>query len=225
MKVSVIIPALNEEESIGPVIASIPGGWAAEVVVVDGGSRDRTVEAAQAAGARVVVEPRRGYGRACAAGARHASGGVLVFLDGDGADDPQNLPALVTPILQDQADLVLGSRLAGSLEDGAMPWQQYFGNHLAAWLFRVLYRLPITDLSPFRAVTKPCLERLDQQEMTFGWPVEMIARAARAGERILEVPVGYRRRLAGQSKISGTLRGTILATWYILKIIFRYARR
>lgn len=226
MQISVIIPAWNEEDSIGGLLAelaAVPLEGLCEVMVVDGGSTDRTVEIAQAGGARVLHEPRRGYGRACHTGAVEARGELLAFLDADGADDPAGLAGLVAPLLADQADLVLGSRLAGRLLPGAMPWHQQAGNRLAAALFRLLYGLRLTDLSPMRAVTRAALLRLPMREMTYGWPTEMIARASRAGWRIVEIPVTYRPRMGGQSKISGTLRGTVLATYYILKVIARYA--
>ena len=154
MSVSVIIPTLNEEASIGQVLAAIPPGSVDEVIVVDGGSCDRTTEIAQAGGARVICEPERGYGRACATGVDAAQGDIVAFLDGDGADDPTQLPDLLAPILAGQADMVLGSRLAGRMATNAMPWHQRFGNWLAAWLIRPLYNLPLTDLSPFRAVDR-----------------------------------------------------------------------
>jgi glycosyltransferase involved in cell wall biosynthesis len=223
MDVSIIIPALNEEDSIGQVLSEIPAGWACEVLVVDGGSRDGTAVAAQRLGAKVIHEPRRGYGRACATGAGAASGDILVFLDADGADHPRGLPDLVAPLREGKAEMVLGSRLAGQMEAGSMPWHQKAGNQLAAFLFRILYRQAVTDLSPFRAVLREPLAQLKMQEMTYGWPVEMMARAFRQGWRVLEIPVGYRRRLGGRSKISGTPRGTLLATWFIMKVIFRYA--
>ncbi len=223
--VAVIIPALNEEESIGRVLAEIPAGVATEVVVVDGGSTDGTVALAQTAGARVVHEPRRGYGRACVSGvAGAANSDVVVFLDADGADDPAKLPDLLAPILAGEADMVLGSRLAGELAPGAMPLHQRLGNWLAAWLIRRLYRLPLTDLSPFRAVDRELLLGLGMEEMTYGWPTEMIVKAARAGWRVVEVPVRYRPRQGGRSKISGTVRGTVLATTHILRTILRHAR-
>jgi glycosyltransferase involved in cell wall biosynthesis len=223
MKSSVIIPALNEEESLGYVLASIPMDLIAEIIVVDGGSTDNTVSIAEAAGARVIREPRRGYGRACATGVEHANGEILIFLDADGADDPTDIQALVEPLKAEEAEIVLGSRLAGELETNAMPWQQYFGNRLSAWLIRLLYRLPVTDLSPFRAVRKSKLMELGMTEMTYGWPTEMIVKAARQGWRIREIPVRYRSRYGGTSKISGTLRGTVLATYHIISTILRYA--
>jgi glycosyltransferase involved in cell wall biosynthesis len=221
MDTSIIIPALNEEESIGHVLAEIPN-IPLEIIVVDGGSIDRTVEIAQNVGARVITETRRGYGRACATGVEHATGELLVFLDADGADDPKMVEDLILPIQSGEADMVLGSRLAGDIQPGAMPWQQHFGNWLSSWLIRILYRLPITDLSPFRAVRKTKLASLQMSEMTYGWPTEMIVKAARHGWKIVEIPVNYRARVGGQSKISGTLRGTVLATYYIISTIFKY---
>ena len=224
LSVSVVIPALNEEESIGHVLAGIPDGAVDEVIVVDGGSTDSTVAIAQASGALVVSELRRGYGRACAAGVEVAEGDTLLFLDADGADDPSQIPDLLTPILDGRADMVLGSRLAGEMAQDAMPWQQRAGNLLAAWLIRRLYGLPLTDLSPFRAVRRESLRQLAMADMTYGWPTEMIVKAARRRWRIVEVPVRYRARLGGRSKISGTLRGTTLAAYHILWTVFRYAR-
>jgi glycosyltransferase involved in cell wall biosynthesis len=225
LTVSVIIPTLNEEASIGPVLASIPAGSVAEIVVVDGGSSDRTIEIAQAGGARVICEPRRGYGRACATGVAATHASTVVFLDGDGADDPTQIPNLLAPMRGKKVDMVLGSRLAGRMTSGAMPFHQRFGNWLAAFLVRSLYRLPITDLSPFRAVDRDKLLGLGMQEMSYGWPTEMIVKAARQGWRIVEVPVRYRPRLGGSSKISGTVRGTVLATYYILWTVLLYARK
>ena len=224
MTTTLIIPALNEAESIASVLSAVPGGLADEILVVDGGSTDGTPDLARSVGARVIPEARHGYGQACATGLAAAQGQIVVFLDADGADDPRLLPALLAPLQQGQAELVLGSRLAGQMDAGAMPWHQYAGNWLSARLVRLLYRLPLTDLSPFRAVLRSPLLELDMQEMTYGWPTEMIAKAARQGWRIIEIPVPYHRRSGGKSKISGTLRGTALATYFILRTILRYAR-
>ncbi len=222
MKISLIIPALNEADSIARVLSAVPGSLAAEILVVDGGSSDGTAEIARQNGAAVIREARRGYGQACASGLARAKGEIVVFLDADGADDPQHLPELVGPIRSGNADMVLGSRLAGRLDDGAMPWHQRFGNQLSAALIRRLYNLPLTDLSPFRAVVKARLLELNMSDMTYGWPTEMIAKAARQGWRILEVPVSYHRRLGGKSKISGTMKGSLLATVAILRTILYY---
>lgn len=224
MGISIIIPALNEAESIEQVLAELPADNELEVLVVDGGSTDGTPDLARRAGATVIHEPRRGYGSACAAGVQAARGEVLVFMDADGADDPARLADLIGPLAAGSADLVLGSRLAGRLRAGAMPWHQRLGNWLSARLIRWLYGLPLTDLSPFRAVRRDRLLELAMQEMTYGWPTEMITKAARRGWRIVEVPVVYRPRLGGRSKISGTVRGTVLATYYILSTILRYTR-
>jgi len=222
--VSLIIPALNEEGSLGRVLDAVPAGIVDEIIVVDGGSSDDTVALAHAHGCRVVEEPRRGYGRACATGAAAARGEVLLFMDADGADDPTYLPPLLAPLRNGEAGLALGSRLAGQRAGRAMPWLQRVGNRVSAWLIRRLYGLPLTDLSPMRAVRRDALEGLDMREMTYGWPTEMIVKAVRRGWRVVEVPLIYRQRFAGRSKISGTVKGTLLATWNILTIIVRHAR-
>jgi len=224
MHTSVVIPAINEERSLGTVLAAIPVDEVAEIILVDGGSTDRTVSVAKRAGALVIHEPRRGYGLACATGVEQASGEVVVFMDADGADDPAQIHDLISALQDGEADMVLGSRLAGHIAPGAMPWHQRFGNWLSAALIRGLYGLNITDLSPFRAVRRGKLLELDMQEMTYGWPTEMITKGARRGWRIVEIPVNYYPRLAGESKISGTLHGTLWATYHILWTIFRYVR-
>jgi glycosyltransferase involved in cell wall biosynthesis len=218
----VIIPTLNEAQSICHVLQEIAVHGVDEVIVVDGGSTDGTTALARSQGARVVQELARGYGRACAAGAAAARGDILLFLDGDGADDPRHIPDLLAPIQAGQADLVLGSRLTRSAMPGAMPWHQRFGNHLAAYLIQWLYHLSLTDLGTFRAIGRTALLELRMREMTYGWPTEMIVKAARRGLRIAEIPVAHRPRLGGRSKISGTLPGTILAAYHILVTIVRY---
>jgi glycosyltransferase involved in cell wall biosynthesis len=226
MKISVIIPALNEAGNIAALVAEVYATAPVEVIVVDNGSTDATAAEAHAAGACVVSEPRRGYGYACAAGvaaAREAE--VLLFLDGDYSFLPRDLPELIKPIERGEADLVLGSRTRGHIERGSMPPQQRWGNWLTARLMNRLYGLSITDLGPYRAVRRSALDQIDMQEMTYGWPVEMIVKAARRRARIVEVPVSYHSRRAGQSKVSGTLRGTILAGWRIMSVTLRYARR
>jgi glycosyltransferase involved in cell wall biosynthesis len=220
---TLVIPALDEEESLGYVLEAVDMDLLNEIILVDGGSSDRTIDIAREYGARVVQEPRRGYGRACATGVAHAQGEIVIFLDADGADDPSQIPNLITPIIKEGVDMVLGSRLAGNIYPGAMPWHQKFGNQLSAGLIRLIYGLPISDLSPFRSVLRSKLLELDMQEMTYGWPTEMITKSARKGWRIQEVPVDYHPRIGGRSKISGTVRGTILATYYILRTIIKYS--
>ena len=223
-KIAVIIPALNEAGNIKPLVAEVLETMPVRVIVVDNGSSDETAEEARAAGAEVVYEPRRGYGYACAAGTAAARDAhLLAFLDGDYSSLPSELPAILTPILSDEADLVLGSRPLGHIAPGAMPPQQRFGNWLASRLMNVLYGLSVTDLGPYRAIRQALLESLDMQEMTYGWPTEMMVKAARRGARIVEVPVSYHSRRAGRSKVSGTVRGTILAAWFILGVTLRYA--
>jgi glycosyltransferase involved in cell wall biosynthesis len=224
MKVTVIIPALNEAGCIGELVQATLAQPVAEVVVVDNGSSDGTAEVARCAGARVVVEPRRGYGYACAAGvAAVCAGEVVVFMDGDYSFMPNEMPELLAPILEGRVDFVLGSRRLGRIAPGSMPFPQRFGNWLGASLIRMLYDLPVTDLGPYRAIRFDLLQKLDLRERTFGWPIEMIVKAARQRVRTAEVPVSYYSRRAGQSKVSGTLRGTILAAYHILSITFRYA--
>ncbi len=216
MRVAVVIPTLNEAGSIGHVLDDIPASLAAEVLVVDGGSTDATREIAARRGARVVLEPRRGYGRACLAGLERAKDAdVVVFLDGDYSDRPAELPRLLEPIRDGKADIVLGSRLSGGLAAGAMPWHQVLGNRLAAGLIRALYGVPLTDLGPLRAARRDVLRSLALAEPTYGWAVELPTRGARQGYRVAEVPVSYHKRI-GVSKISGTVRGTLGAAWCIL---------
>jgi glycosyltransferase involved in cell wall biosynthesis len=172
----------------------------------------------------LVTEPRRGYGYACAAGIEAAGGAdIVVFLDGDHSFSPAEMPRLLQPILNGEADLVLGSRPRGGMAPGAMPPHQRFGNWLVARLMNALYDLRVTDLGPYRAVRRELLEQLDMQEMTYGWPQEMLVKAARRGARIVETPVSYRSRRSGKSKVSGTLRGTALSTYYILGVTLRHA--
>lgn len=226
LNVAVIIPARNEEAALPGVIAEIPPGVSHLVIVVDNGSTDRTAEVAGGAGAVVVSEPRAGYGYACAAGVSAASehgADVLVFLDGDGSCDSAQIPDLLVPIEAGHAGLVLGSRAAGGIEPGAMPPHAQLGNWLVARLMGLIYGLRVTDLGPFRAIRADLLARLGMREMTYGWPTEMMVKAARLGARVVEVPVRYRLRRGGRSKVSGTVRGTILATYSILFVTLRYA--
>jgi len=211
-RVAVVIPTLNEEEPIAEVIRAIPRTAVDEVIVADSGSEDRTVERAHAAGARVIVERRRGYGRACAAGARAARDcGVIVFLDGDGSDRPELVPLLLAPILAGTHDFVIGTRTRAEREPGSMNALQIAAGYGDGVLTRLLYGVPYSDMCAFRAIRREALDELGMREMTYGWNLEMQMRAARAGLRILEVPVAHRRRLGGASKVSGTVRGTVKA--------------
>jgi glycosyltransferase involved in cell wall biosynthesis len=220
--VSVIIPTRNEVSAISRVLADLPANLLNEVLVVDSNSTDGTPEIAAKMGACVVHEPRRGYGRACLTGLACADApDVVVFLDGDYSDRPSELPLLLAPIIEGRADITLGSRLQGRRAAGALPWHQVLGNRLAASLIRLLYGLEITDLGPFRAGRAEVLRALALEETTYGWAVEMILKGALQGCRIVEVPVSYHPRI-GKSKISGTLKGTIGAAWFILSLIVRY---
>ena len=222
MRVSVIIPTHNEALSIERVLADLPSDLTTEVVVVDSNSNDGTPEIAARMGARVVQEPLRGYGRACLTGLATAnSPDIVAFLDGDYSDRPAELPLLLAPIIEGRADITLGSRLHGQNSAGALPRHQVFGNRLAAGLIRLLYGLEITDLGPFRAGRADVLRALSLEETTYGWAVEMILKGALAGYRVVEVPVSYYPRI-GKSKISGTLKGTVGASWFILSLIVRY---
>jgi glycosyltransferase involved in cell wall biosynthesis len=222
VRVTVIIPTHNEAGAIGHVLSELPSHLVTEVIVVDSNSTDATVSIARSMGARVIQESRRGYGRACLTGlAAAADPDIVVFLDGDYSDRPAELPALLSPILSGAADITIGSRLIGNLEHGALPWHQAFGNRLAAWLIRWLYRVMVTDLGPFRAARAEVLRAMHLEQMTYGWAVEMILKAAIRGYRIVEVPVSYYPRI-GQSKISGTVKGTVGAGWHILSLIVRY---
>ena len=224
MNTTVIIPALNEAGCIGELVAAVLAQPINEVIVADNGSTDDTAGAARRAGGRVVTEARRGYGYACAAGWAAASreAEALVFLDGDFSFAPAEMPRLLAPLQAGTADLVLGSRALGSIERGSMPTPQRFGNWLVARLMQQLYGLPVTDLGPYRAVRRDLLATLDMREMTYGWPTEMIVKAARRRARIVEAPVSYRSRRSGRSKVSGTLTGTLLAGYVILDTTFRY---
>ena len=222
MRVSVIIPTHNEAQAIARVLEDLPRDLTTEVIVVDSNSNDGTPAIAASMGARVIQEPRRGYGRACLTGLATAnSPDVVVFLDGDYSDRPSELPILLAPITEGRADITLGSRLRERRPAGALPWHQKFGNRLAASLIRLLYGLEITDLGPFRAGRSDVLHALALQQTTYGWAVEMILKGALAGFRVIEVPVSYYPRI-GKSKISGTLKGTVGAGWFILSLIVRY---
>jgi glycosyltransferase involved in cell wall biosynthesis len=225
MKVSVVIPAFNEEQAIGRVVRAVPKELVDEIIVADNGSTDGTARQAAAAGARVIHEPRRGYGSVCLAGARAARGSeVVVFLDGDRSDDPAQLDTIVTPVIQDQADLVIGSRIGGELEKGAMPVHGRLGNRFIVFLLKLLYGVRITDIGSFRAIKTKNLFDLKMEQMTYGWPVEMVVKAARKKLRIRSVPIKYRRRI-GISKVSGTFKGSIMAAYYMFLVPLRYLIR
>lgn len=222
VRVSVIIPTHNEAQAIGRVLGDLPSQPTTEVIVVDSNSSDGTAEIAASLGARVIQEPRRGYGRACLTGLAAADApDVVVFLDGDYSDRPAELPILLAPIMEGRAEITLGSRLQAQRSSAALPWHQALGNRFAAWLIRTLYGLRITDLGPFRAARAEVLRALALEETTYGWAVEMILKGALAGYRVVEVPVSYYPRI-GKSKISGTVKGTLGAGWFILSLIVRY---
>jgi glycosyltransferase involved in cell wall biosynthesis len=225
MFVSVVIPALNEEEPIAGVVREcLATGVPREVIVVDNGSTDRTAERARQAGARVVTA-RRGYGRACAAGVRAVSPecDIILFLDGDGSDIPAFITDLVDPIARGTHDFVIGSRTRGNREHGSMNLQQILSGRIAGWIMRLLYGVGYTDMSPFRAIRRDTLSNLHMREQTYGWNLEMQMKAARAGLRVLEIPVNHRNRAGGESKVSGTLRGTFVAGARIIATLVRIA--
>lgn len=224
-RVWAVVPALDEEAAIGQLVEGLFRVGLEDVLVVDNGSSDATAERARRAGARVVSEPARGYGAACWAGFQAAAGAdLLVFLDGDGSDDPAEAPRLLEPLLAGEADLVLGARRVEAGEAGAMTAQARVGNWVVSRLIRVLYGVSLSDIPSFRALARKDLERLQMRERTYGWPVEMVVKAAKEGYRIREVPVRYRRRRGGESKVAGTLKGSLLAAWYMLATTLRHAR-
>jgi glycosyltransferase involved in cell wall biosynthesis len=225
MRIVTIIPALDEEHAIGGVVQAIPRDLIAEVIVVDNGSRDNTALVATAAGATVIPERQQGYGAACLAGALAAGpADILVFLDGDASDDPAEISRLVQPILEGQADFVLGSRTAGQGDQSGLTPQQRAGNCVVTCLVRWLYGLTLTDVGPFRAITSTAFSTLGMEHKTYGWPVEMVVKAAKQGYRIVEVPVSCHKRI-GRSKVAGTLKGSLLAGYHLLRTTLRYAWR
>jgi len=221
--VSVVIPALNEAESIAAVVREMPWALIRECIVVDNGSTDATAAEALAAGARVVAAPQRGYGRACAVGAAASQGDILVFMDGDGSDVPAEMDQLLQPIVAGECDFVIGSRMRGTREPGSMQISQIFAGWMAGVLLRLLYRVQYTDMGPFRAITRQALDRLHMREETYGWNLEMQMRAAQCGLRIREIPVSYRKRAGGESKVAGSLSGSLRAAMRITQTLFRVA--
>ncbi|HRI28055.1 MAG TPA: glycosyltransferase family 2 protein [Chitinophagales bacterium] len=229
MRIAVVIPTLNEAGNIGKVIAAIPPELNAVTIVADNGSTDNTVAEATAAGAMALHQPQRGYGSACLKALSFLANlphpkqpDVVVFIDGDCSDDPTEIPLLLQPIVSGKAELVIGSRTRGNAQPGSMTLPQRFGNWLATRLLYRFYGVKFTDLGPFRAITWQTLQHLQMQDPNFGWTVEMQLKAAKARICCTEVPVSYKRRASGKSKISGTVKGTILAGYIILRTLFRY---
>ena len=224
-RVAVVIPTLNEAEAIAGVIAELPPEIGPEVIVADSGSRDGTCDIAARAGARVVSLSQRGYGRACAAGAAAALPccDVIVFLDGDGADRGDLLARIAGPVLAGTHDFVIASRTRGQREPGSMNWHQVLAGRLAGFGMGALYGVRYSDMCAYRAIDRAALSRLGMTEMTYGWNIEMQMKAARAGLRILEVPLPYRGRAGGVSKVAGSLRGTLRAGWRIVVTFLRVA--
>ena len=221
--VALIIPVLNEADTIADVVRAVPRDIVDEVIVVDGGSTDETVARARAVGARVLAESRSGYGAACLAGVGATQRPVVAFIDGDGSDDPAEIPRLAAPILAGEQDFVIGSRARGVREKGSMGMHQLVAGHVAGLLMRALYGVRYTDMCPLRAIRRDALHRLGMREKTYGWNLEMQMRAARAGLRILELPVRHRNRAGGASKVAGSLKGSVQASWQIASTFVRIA--
>jgi glycosyltransferase involved in cell wall biosynthesis len=223
--VSAVIPCLDEEDAIGAVVSAVLAQGVAEVIVVDGASRDRTVERATAAGARVVVEPKRGYGRAVQAGLTALRGdtSIVVFLDGDGSDPAEFIPALIAPIAADEAVFVSGSRIRGKRDSGSLSPPQIAAGLVGGWLLRLVYGVRFSDLSPFRAIRRDALRELGMRDTTYGWNLEMLMRVAAAGLPAMEIPVGQRRRVGGESKVSGNFAAGIKAATVLALTFVRLA--
>ncbi|MEO9482204.1 MAG: glycosyltransferase family 2 protein [Ekhidna sp.] len=224
--IRVIIPAFNEQNAVGLVIDEIPKEWVSDIIVVDNGSTDDTFTQAQSRGATTLKEPIRGYGNACLRGLSHIAESktqpdIVVFLDGDHSDYPEQLVELVKPIIDDEVDLVIGSRSLGNTERGSMTPQQIFGNWLATALIRLFYHKKYTDLGPFRAIRYESLKTIAMKDRTYGWTVEMQLKAAKLNLRTKDIPVNYRQRI-GVSKVSGTVKGTLGAGYKIIYTIFKY---
>jgi glycosyltransferase involved in cell wall biosynthesis len=225
MRVALVIPVIDEGATIANVVRAVPRDVIDEIIVVDGGSRDDTVAAARAAGARVIVEPRAGYGAACLVGIAAAIDcAVIAFIDGDGSDDPADLRRIVGPILAGAQDFVIGSRADAAHAAGSMGAHQLLAGRLAGLAMRALYGVRYTDMGPLRAIRRDALDRLGMRETTYGWNLEMQMRAARAGLRILELPVAHRHRAGGASKVAGSVRGTLRASWSLATTFVRVAR-
>jgi glycosyltransferase involved in cell wall biosynthesis len=225
-KIDVLIPAYNEEATIGKVVKEFSQNFIRKIVVVDNASRDKTAEIASKNGATTVFQPQKGYGSACLAGIEFLKNEaeppeILVFVDADGSDDPEDLAKILAPILENRADFVIGSRMLGEREKGSMTFPQKFGNWLAPALIKWFWGVKFTDLGPFRAIRFESLLLLKMEDKDFGWTVEMQIKAAKSGLQSLEVPVRYRKRAGGKSKVSGTIRGTFLASKKIIWTIFK----
>jgi glycosyltransferase involved in cell wall biosynthesis len=224
-KVAIVIPALNEEGAIRQLLGEMPRDFAQWIIVVDNGSTDATAAVAQKGGAMVASEPARGYGQACLKGFSTAcslGAEIVIFMDGDGSDDPADLPMMLTPVLEGQADMTIGSRIGKRAERGAIPPQARLGNWLVSCMIRALYGAHIHDIGSFRVLRCSVLNVLGMQEMTFGWPVEMLVKMARARYRIVELPIHYRRRSHGHSKVAGTITGSIKAAYAMVATTLRY---
>ncbi len=225
-KIAFVIPALNEEDAIRQLLSELPHAQAEWIIVVDNASTDMTAAVAGAGGALVISEPLRGYGQACLTGFQSAcelGAEIVVFMDGDGSDDPADLPMMLAPVLEGRAEMTIGSRVTARAERGSVPPQARLGNWLVSRLLRLFYHAPIHDIGSFRVVRCSALQTLHMREMTFGWPVEMLVKMARARYRILELPIHYRRRSHGRSKVAGTLMGSVKAAYYMLRTTLRYA--
>jgi len=222
-KVAIVIPALNEEAALRHLLPEIPSDFAQWIIVADNGSTDDTAALARTAGAVVANEPIQGYGRNCLKGFKTAwdlGASIVIFMDGDGSDDPADLPMMLAPISEGRAELVIGSRVSSRAEHGAIPPQARLGNWFVSRLIRILYGVRLSDIGSFRVIRCSSLEALQMSEMTFGWPVEMLVKAARAGYRIVELPIHYRHRSHGRSKVAGTIHGSLKAAYYMLHTTF-----
>ena len=218
--VALVIPAWNEEAAIGQVVGRVPRDLVDEIIVVDAGSSDSTVSVAESAGARVVVERRRGYGRACATGVNATEAEIIAFLDGDGSDDAGELARIILPLVNHRADLVLGTR--SNVQSGAMPIYARLGNVFAAAIISALWRQRVTDLPSCKAIRRSDLVALGMTESTYGWTIELVVKSARRGLRLHEVPLTYRARVGGESKVSGNARASVKAAYAILRVLFRH---